>query len=518
MLTLNSLIYGGGYSEGAKTLTQGKPRLDGSVDFASVGFASRIREQINWLNVNETDIPAIVTSLTAKTIGVNVAIQVESKNSTFNAQAEAFLDKFCGFSLKNGTEMSNCDITGKHHFSAIARLISDFSALHGGVIVRHHYNFAWTIPYKIELIGVDMIDISKSERYSEDDTIKYKILNGIERDKFGQITHIWMYTNQTKRKSVRVSYSDITYFSEVWISIDQQVAVSKLTSILSRLDDASQYATAELQSAIEEAKAGHYLESSAYSELMKIVAEEVNRATVGKAGKERLGYAKDLITPILKDLSNLGIKAKGLTPIPAGDTVHFNQGKRNGIYKDMNANAEMKISAAQGMSDIGVYSKAAEANFSSIKYTLETDQRTADIRFNDESSKIYFGIFARAIRVGIQLGEIQGRVDYWKNESDYLKFRYLRQNKIDTEPSKSALANRTNLELGVDTVGQIVERAQGVKYETFLASKFDEEMMRIEYDIRVQKAKDAAYERAGLVIPTERNENNEEPSSTSSNK
>lgn len=497
-ITLDSLIYGGGYAEGAKTLTQGKPRLDGSVDFTSVNFASRMREQINWLNVNETDIPAIVTSLTAKTIGVNVAIQVESKNSNFNVQAESFLDKFCGFSLINGTEMSNCDITGRHHFSAIARLISDFSALHGGIIVRHHYNYAWVIPYKIELIGVDMIDVSKSERNKTGDTSKYKILNGIERDEFGQITHIWMFSNQTKRTSVRVPYSDVTYYSEVWISIDQQVAVSKLTSILSRLDDASQYATAELQSAIEEAKAGHYIESSAYNELMKIVGEEITKASAGKSGKDRLGYAKDLITPILKDLSNLGIKAKGLTPIPAGDTVHFNQGKRNGIYKDMNSNAEMKISAAQGMSDIGVYSKASEANYSSIKYTLETDQRTADIRFNDQSNKIYFGIFARAIRVGIQIGDIQGRIDYWKNESAYLKFRYLRQNKIDTEPSKNALANKTNIALGVDTEGQIIERTQGVKYETFLASKFDEEMMRINHDIRIQKAKQDAYEKAGI--------------------
>lgn len=499
LVTLDTLIYGGGYAKGAKTLTQGKPRLDGSVDIRDVGFAARMREQINWLNVNETDIPAIVTSLTAKTVGVNVSIQVESKNSTFNTQAEAFLDRFCGFSLVNGTEMSNCDLTGKHHFSAIARLISDFSALHGGIIVRHHYNYAWAIPYKIELIGVDMIDVSKSERYIEDDVVKYKILNGIERDIFGQITHIWIYSSESKRKSIRVPYSDITYYSEVWISIDQQVAVSKLTSILSRLDDASQYATAELQAAIEEAKAGHYIASSAYNELMRIVGEEINKITSGKSGQDRLGLTKDLITPILKDLSNLGVKAKGLTPIPAGDTVQFNNSKRSGIYKDMNANAEMKISAAQGMSDIGVYSKASDANYSSIKYTLETDQRTADIRFNDQSQKIYFGIFARAIRVGIQIGDIQGRVDYWKNESQYLKFRYLRQNKIDTEPSKNAIANKTNIALGVDTVGQIVERAQGVKYETFLASKFDEEMLLIDHEIRLRKAKALAYEKAGIL-------------------
>jgi capsid protein len=498
MLTLNNLIYGGGsYADGAKVSTAGKPRLDGSIDQKDAIFPRKMREQINWLLVNEPDISAIVSSLTSKTMGINLNVQVESKVESFNAEAEELIEDFFGFEFVAGKEKAVCDLGGKLHFSSMTRTMSDFAALNGGFLVRHHYNPIWRIPYKVELVGVDMIDVSKGYLESKG------TLNGLVRDEFGEITHIWLYTDPKKTVSKRVSTSDITYYSEVWVSIDQQTAVSKLTSILSRLDMASQYGIAELESAIEEAKAGHYIESSAYSELMKIVGEEISKATMGTSGAGRIQAAKDLVTPILRDMGNLGLKAKGLTPVATGDKPIFNTTKRNGIYNDMNANSEMKISASQGMSDIGVYSKAADANYSSIKYTLETDQRTADIRFNDISNRVIFGILARLIQVGIQIGRISDRSAYWKMPNSFLKFRYLRQNKIDTEPAKNAAANKTNIELGVKTKGQIVEERTGTKYEAFLAKKHEQDLMEIEFEVKLLAARQKAFEKEGIILPQE---------------
>ena len=430
-------------------------------------------------------------------MGVNLNVQVESKTESFNSQAESLIEDFFGYEFVAGNERSTCDLGGRLHFSSMSRVMSDFAALHGGFIVRHHYNPLWRIPYKIELVGVDMIDISKGYSQSKN------TLNGLERSEFGDITYVWLYTNAKKTESKKVPIAELTYYSEVWMSIDQQTAVSKLTSILNRLDMTTQYEIAELEQAIEEAKAGHYIESSAYSELMKIVGEEIDKATRGSSGAGRIQAAKDLVTPILKDMSNLGLKARGLTPVATGDKPIFNTSKRNGIYADMNANSDTKISASQGMSDIGVYSKAADANYSSIKYTLETDQRTADIRFNDISNRVIFGILARLVQVGIQIGRISDRTAYWRNPNEFLKFRYLRQNKIDTEPSKNAMANKTNIELGVKTKGQIVEEATGTKYESFLVKKHEQDLMEIEYEVKLLSARAEAFKKAGIIIPSD---------------
>ena len=497
MITMNNLIYGGGYAQGAKTITAGKPSVDGSLDYRDSQFPRNIRSQIGWLNVNEPDISAIVSSLTSKTMGVNLSVQVESPNSSFNAEAEAFLEDFFGYEFIGGESRAVCDLGGRLHFPSSARTMSDFAALHGGFLVKHHYNLAWRIPYRFERLSVDMIDINKNV-HSTIPTDLPRTLNGLARDIFGEITGVWLYTDHTKSKSELIPYSKLTYYSEVWTSIDQYTAVSRLTSILSRLDMATQYGIAELEAAVEEAKAGHYIESSAYSELMKIVGEEISKVQ-GTTPKERINKAVDMVTPILVQMANLGIKARGLTPIPQGDKPIFNTTKRNTIYNDMNNNSEMKISASQGLSDIGVYSKAASANYSSIKYTLETDQRTCDIRFNDLSTRVFFGIVARAIEVGIQIGRITARTAYWKNPNEFLKFRWLRQNKIDTEPGKTAVANKTNVALGIKAKGQIVEEAMGIKYEKFLAKKYEQDLLELEYEAKLAEAR----KNLGIITPTE---------------
>ncbi len=490
------------FVEGAKIITAGKPRSDSNIDLNFPSFAKTTREQIKWLNANEPDIQAITTSSTAKTMGVTINIQVESKNATFNKQAEALIEEFTNFEFRNGREISACELSGQHDFDSSADIIDRFIQLNGGILIRHHYNTMWAIPYKFEMIGVDMIDTSKTSLIITTDIRTETTLNGIIRDKNGVITHIYIYTNETKTQSSPVPYESLTYYSEVWLNIDQQTAVSRLTSILSRLDMTTQYGIAELEAAIEEAKAGHYIQSETYGEFMKIVSAELNASSMG-TGVGKIKNAQDLLTPILQGMSNVGIKARGLTPIPKGDEIAFNTGKRNGIYKEMNQNSDTKIAASQGMSDIGVYSKAADANYSSIKFTLETDQRTADRKFNSISKKIFFSIFARLIQVGIQTGRINDRLAYWKNPNEFNKFRYLRQNKIDTEPAKNALANQTNIDLGLKTKGQIVEEASGRKYEEFLSRKFEQEMMEIDYEVKKELARKEAYKKAGIETPEE---------------
>lgn len=503
-LSLANLIYGGGYAHGAKTITKGQPKVDGHIDVKDPVFPRLMREQINWLNVNEPDIPAIASSIDAKTMGVNINIQVESSNPSFNQQAESLIEDFCGYEFMNGTEVAVGELSGQHHFNSAARIMSHFTTLNGGFIIRHHYNNAWRIPYKFELVGVDMIDITKSQRLNIPEGATESTINGIVRDPFGRITHLWIYSNILKSKSEKVPYENLTYFSEVWVSIDQQTAISKLTSILNRLDMSTQYGIAELEAAIEEAKAGHYIESSAYSEYMKIIIEELNKVSQSKSNSvERIGAVKDLITPLLRDLSNLGIKARGLTPIPQGDKPIFNGAKRDSIYNDMNANSDMKVASSQGMSDIGIFSKASDANYSAIKYVNETDQISCDIRFDDISKRAFYSIFSRLIMVGVQIGRITtNRISFWKEPSAYLKFRYLRQNKIDIEPTKNAQANQTNIELGVKTEAMIVEEQSGIKYETFLRNKAEDAKLRIKYEVELELYKQELYNKSGLTQPS----------------
>jgi len=486
-LTLAQLVYGGGhYAEGAKTTTLGKPLYDGNIDKVNSSSASKVRRQLHWLNVNTTDIPTMISSATARTIGISVNTQVESPSKTFNEQAEALIEDF------NQIEVG--ELTNKLHFNGALRAISNFDLLDGGIIIRHHYSTEWAIPYKYELVGVDMIDISKQSRYKDG---KPTTTAGLVFNKWNQITHIWIYDTDDKRSSTKVPYENLTYYSEVWVSIGQQVAISKLASLLPTLDKVDQYGKAELEAAIEEAKAGAYVRSTAYNEIMKIAFDLIEKETTTL--DEKVVEFKT----ILKDLAKVGIGNYGLSPIPADDEVVFNNSKRDGIYRDLNDNSEMKMSSSIGMSSLGVYSKADKVNYSAMKYVSETDGLSTSIRFDNLKSTIIFAIHSRLIRVGVQIGRITERVAYWKNPQKFNKFRYLRRIKIDIEPAKTALANKTNIELGLKTKAQIIEETEGVKYETFIIKENEQKIFEYEEALKLEVKKKALEKKYGITLEAE---------------
>lgn len=488
------LIWGGStYAEGAKKSTAGKPLRDDNIDKISPQSASKIRKQTHWLNVNGTDIPAMVSKATARCMGVSVNIQVESPNTSFNEQAESFLKDF--HRIKVG------ELTNKHHGNSAFRAISDFDMLDGGVLVRHHYSSTWNIPYKYELVPVDMIDISKGSGRKNDMDFT---LNGLVYNKWNQITHIWLYKTDDKTSSEKVSIKNITYYSDVWVSLGQQTAISKLSSILPTLDQVDQYAKAELDNAIEAAKSGAYLKSTAYNEIMLVLAEQIGKQS--GSNQNKIDSAIDYAKPILDRLASVGIKPYGLTPIPSGDEVQFDTRKRDGVYDSLNNNAEMKMGAGIGLSDITVYAKADKVNYSAIKYISETDGLSASIRFDNISRKVLDEINTRAVQAAIQAGRIKERVAYWKAPELFNRFRYLRQIHIDIEPSKNAQANKTNLKIGIKTEKQIIEERDGRPYEDFLKEKEDIEKQKILQKLSLEKYEKEQRQNMGLEITPQESE------------
>jgi len=424
-------------------------------------------------------------------MGISINTQVESKSKLFNTQAEEAIEEH----NKKGIG----ELTNKFHFNGAMRALSNFDLLDGGIIVRHHYNIdkyknkEWAFPYRYELVGVDMIDTSKQTRYK---TNEPTTVAGIVLNKWNQITHIWIYDTDNKRSSTKVPYDNLTYYSEVWVSIGQQVAISKLTSILPTLDRLDQYGKAELEAAIEEAKAGAYIKSTAYNEIMKVAFEQIDK--LGSLDEKVVEFKT-----ILQQLAKIGVGHYGLSPIPADDSIEWNNSKRDGIYKDLNDNSEMKISSAIGMSDIGVYSKAGKVNYSAIKYVAETDGLSASIRFDNISAAVIDEINTRIIQVSIQIGRITERVAYWKNPLRFNKFRYLRRIKIDIEPAKTALANKTNLEIGLKTEAQIIEETEGIKYETFITKKNEQELFKYKETLKLEKQKQEALKNSEITLEAE---------------
>ena len=452
-----------GYAQGAKNTTAGKPMVDGNIDMYSSEFASRTRKEIKYLNVNTTEIPAAVESLTLLTMGSMVNTQVETADDNFNDNAERIIS----FHEKIGVG----ELTNKYNGNTAKKLMSNFDIINGGFLIVHHYSVSsgWKFPYRYEIVSVDMVDTSKT--YYRADASKPRTTNGIEYNKYNQPKAIWLYTDEYRTTSKKVSMKNITYYSETWISLGQQLAVSKLISMLPTLDRIDQYTKAALDEQIEAAKAGGYLHTSAFEEIMSLIKEEIDRMP-GATLKTK----KDKYKEVLSDFKRIGVTQNGLTPVPLNDTVTMNNKDSSSIYDAMQDNSERKMASSLGTSQMSVFKRIDKANYSSSKLALEFDAKKGESRF-DNLKDVINEINKRICITAVQIGELKAPKDFFKNIDRFLSFRYIRKTDINIEPSKRAAADEKNIALKIDSKRNIVESRYGIKYETFLKNlKKDEDL------------------------------------------
>jgi capsid protein len=300
------------------------------------------------------------------------------------------------------------------------------------------------------------------------DTTRYddkkNLFNGIQRDRDGRITGIYLYKTQERRESALVSMTELEYFSPVWISLSQYTAVTQLATVLPTLNKLDQYTDAELQAALNRAKNGKYWRTALYDDLMKIVRAQQEEET-----------RKQQLTTLLERISEKGVKADGLTPIPLSDDVLRIDEPSASVFPNLAKNAKQNIAAGAGSASQLVYRDGTDANYSSLKGILGMVGIEWDTRFNDLTEEIVDFILSRAVRAGVAAGKLT-IPDFWLDPDEYTEFDYMRNATIDIEPLKTANANAKNYETGSVSLTEICRRG-GRDVEDVLRERISEQLL-----------------------------------------
>jgi len=464
--TIDYLFNKFGYTKAAGLdIVKGEPITDDDIERIDINFARKTREVIRWLDANGTDVGAMVNSDIFGIIGSGVNIQSRIKDeSELNESIEDYIDLWS----------DSCDVSGRWHFNEALRTMVRFNVKDGGFLLRHHVNKDWATPYKFELIEVGMIDISKDDKDKN-------LLNGLQKDKYGAITGVWIYTDQDRDKSTLIDYSELIFYSPVWISLSQYTAVSKLSSILPTIDKMDRYTDAELQKVIEDAKAGRYWKTAMYDDIMKIV----------KATKDETTRKVQLNT-LMKKIGETGIKPSGLTAIPLGDDIVKTENLSASIYPNLDKALKRNMSASQGKAGQVVYQDASDSNYSSIKAMMAFAQIKWNSDFDDLYNRVIKPILKRVVMSGVDTNQIKIS-DFYTNTRKYLKFEIMRVTEIDIEPSKTAQADEKKLANGTSSKREICRR-RGRNYEDVLREILEDEQlettMREEMKLPVEKDDD----------------------------
>lgn len=444
------------------------PLSDDNTELINVEFARNSRELLQNEAVKGTHISSLISSNKLGIIGSGVNIQSRIiGNAELNAEVEDALSEF--------SEYGNCDITGRWHLDEAWQTMVEFTDKEGGFILRHHYNDSWSIPYRFELISVGMIDTRTNP---DKDT-----LNGLKKDKYGRVSGVYIFKDADKRESSLVSMDELIFYSPVWVSLSQYTPVSKLVSVLSSIDQLDQYSKAELDSAIERAKAGKYWKTSMYDDIMKIV-KNTQDATV----------KKEQLSTLMKRLSEQTIKPRGLTAIPLGDEIVKDEKPSGSVYTGLSDNTQLKIASSQGLSSQIVYQDPSKSNYSAIKAMLSLAQINWSIEFKNLREKVMKPVCKKVITACVTSGRLT-IPEYFLNPRKFQKLEFMRVSEIDIEPKKTADANAKNLANGLHSPREIVAK-RGRNIE-------DVHREQIEDRINFLKMEKEMYEKAGLELNPE---------------
>lgn len=461
--------------QGSPESTYGKNMHDGALE-SHGDFTRRSRKEINYHNLNGTDITSIVRTNVSGVVGAKINIQSRNKKDKINEDFEAL--------LKMHGDKENFEVTGRWHRDEAWRMIVAFATLQGGIIIRHHYNSTWAIPYRMELVGIDMIDNSKNNRIEN-------VQNGLKKDSYGRVVGIYLYDSYDKRTSSIHTMENMDYVVFTWVSLSQYTAVSRLTTILQTIDSTSQYTESEVRAAMERAKNGVYWHTQLYDTILEALNEEFRTADAD--GRTKLDEARSLI----ERLAQQGVGLSGATATPKDDTITQIDNKTDTVFETISNQSQKKMASAMGGSQVSTYRDIEKGNYASIKAAISFDEEECKIVFNNLENYVINQYLRRLFIVGVEKGFISLSIGkFFKTEVSmykYFKWDILRTSQRVINEKDYATATKTNLETRVTTRGEEIARRGG--------DQFEQDTKQIMLDIKIELERVKMYKVAGLELP-----------------
>lgn len=469
---------------GSPKTTNNKAKLDKDVEsYANIG--KETRKQIAYHFLNGTDIPALIKTAQTGIIGAGITIQSRTENQDIDNSFEKI--------IKEHSKKKNFEITGRYSLNGSLEMAISEKFRKGGILVRHRYNTAWKIPYKIELIGIDRIDVGKFNQ-------EEGIINGLRKNKDGEIVGYFIFTDSTNSSSIEISAKDMSSYMDYWMDISQYTAVARLSQLLPELDDLIQYQKNELLAATDRSQGSVFWHTKMYDTVIDAMNELYKslKASSSSVTADNFAELTEIQRTITKKMAAEGIvPSGGVRAIPVEDTITQIDNKTSSVYEPFNENISNKLTASQNRSRVITYKNMRNTNWATINALSSIDESENATEMRKLTEDILDDWLERLFRISVQTGKIPNLTweKYQKNEIEYHSWEILRNSRVVVDETKLATANEKNLKNRLTTEEEIyAKRNKDYKTET---------MKKVKTDIELKTQIKKEYEKAKLPIPEE---------------
>ncbi len=331
---------------------------------------------------------------------------------------------------KRWTDARNCDITGEQSFNEILRMMVDRKKVDGGILVLFRYTRGGLVPFKLQCMEVDELDVSRSSPRHRGN----KVVGGVEYDPYRRPAGYWFRQYDLEgyqaMEPAFVDAKDVFFFKSKRRP-SQLREMSDLAPTVTRIRDVNEFITAV----------------SVKERLSAILAIFIKKlfpsgGTIGRGGSQG-GAGKT-------DYSALHVHP--------GMVVELNQGDEAQIIDPKNTATDAAgflktqqglIAAGQGLSY-----EAVSRDMSSAKYSSARQNAIEDEAAYTEEVELLESFMTEAYEAFVISGVLCGLFaipDFWERKEDYLSHSWVKPPKKWIDPQKEASADKVALQSGQKT-------------------------------------------------------------------
>ncbi|WP_160688337.1 phage portal protein [Clostridium sp. C2-6-12] len=426
-----------------------------------------VRARTRDLERNSDIMNSVIKAFKRNVYGGGYKLQAKTDNDNFNDRIETLWEVWC--------KKNNCDVTGTQSFNQIIRMAVLRKKVDGGILFLKRYTKDGIIPFKLQLIEVDELDITQMAPKNKEN----KVIGGIEYNSYNKAVGYWIKQYSIDGYSIEnpiyIEAKDVIfYFSKTRPS--QVREMTDLSPTVTRIRDANEYMVAV---SVKERIAACL--SVFIKKAVPGGGGSYGRNTQQETGREN--YKGKTITPgMIKEL-NPGDEIQVVNP--AG------QGNDATSYIKLQ---QRLIGAGQGISYEATSRDMSETNYSSARQGLIEDELTYAEEIELLKENVLDEIYESFI-ISVYLSGLIDMPDFWDKKQEYFWHEWIQKPRKWIDPQKEANANKISLQTGQKTFKQIAAE-NGKDWK----EQIDEMCEVLEY------AKNKGIELGGVIFDKEESE------------
>jgi lambda family phage portal protein len=390
-----------------------------------------VRARARDLERNSDIMNAVTGAYKRNVYGAGYRLRANCSDENLNTQIEKLWKIWC--------KKQNCDVTGTQSFQSMMRMAIQRKKIDGGILFLKRYTSEGFIPFKLQALEVDELDLTAITPMKQGD----RVVGGIEYNSYsrpvGYFIRQYSLDGTNITEPVYIEAKDIIfYFTKTRPS--QIREVSDMTPTITRIRDANEFMRAVS------------VKERILSCLSVFIKRELPPSGIGVGRGGAIGSSG-------KDDKTYDYQGKTLTP---GMIQYLNKGDEaqvvnpSGQATDATAYIKQEIrlvGSGQGLSYETISRDMSESNYSSARQGLIEDELT----YAEEKSllmEVMTEIYESFLISLVLAGKVNIK-DFWEKKETYLDHNWIQAPKRWIDPMKETNANRIALSTGQKTWGDL---------------------------------------------------------------